>query len=106
MMVKMTILMTMTKMTYIEPPLEVPPGHQEGLLHQEVWRLFLLLPREPGALPAGSILQLSTIVTSFSQLFMEQKLTAKETARLVGHADDLDMAANAALQAMLLVSAM
>ena len=105
-MVKMKILMAMTKMTYIEPPLKVPPGHQEGLLHQEVWLLLLLLPREPGALPAGSILQLSTIVTSFSQLFMEQKLTAKETARLVGHADDLDMAANAALQAMLLVSAM
>ena len=37
---------------------------------------------------------------------MEQKLTTKEIARLVGHADDLDMAANAALQAMLLVSAM
>ena len=100
------LIMMITVIKNQQQKIQVSPGLQEGLLHQQVWFLFLLLPRKPEALPKGDILQLSTIETSFSQLFMEQKLTAKMGARLVGHADDLDMAANTALQAMLLVSAM
>ena len=54
------------------------------------------------------ILLIATIIFSF-QFFTEEKtssLLSPKGARLLGHAEDLNTEANAALQALLLVSAM
>ena len=49
------------------------------------------------------------IISSFPQFFTEKKtskLLSPKGSRLLGHAEDLNTEANAALQALLLVSAM
>ena len=55
------------------------------------------------------ILLLTNIIISSLQFFTEEKMStllSPEGSRMLGHAEDLNTEANAALQALLLVSAM